>query len=262
MLAASRECVAGFTLVDVEVRVGEARLLAGVSVELPARSWTAVVGASGSGKSTLLRVLNRLIDPSAGTIAFGDAPLQSFDVRELRRRVGLVVQQPRLSAGSARENLLLPVRLGAITAAQADARLDLAIEAARLDRRLLEREVSELSGGERQRVALARALMLEPEVLLLDEPTSALDVDTARRVLAALDELRRSRGLTLIMVTHRIDEVSTAYADSRCVVLEGGRVVEAGAARAIVASPRSDAARALLGRGGQGVEERSDEGTR
>jgi ABC-type methionine transport system ATPase subunit len=213
-----------FRLEGVGVRAGASELLRDVDLALPAAEWTAIVGPSGSGKTTLLRLLNRLVDPTAGAIAYRGKPLPEYDVRALRREVGLVVQQPRLSAGTARANLDLPRQLDAIDADSARERLPFACSVAQLDDGLLDREVSLLSGGERQRVALARALMLAPRVLLLDEPTAALDRATAERVIDALETLRREQQVTLITVTHRVEELGERSALR--VTLGGGRVTD------------------------------------
>ena len=215
-----------FELQAVGVRAGDTDLLADIDLALPAAAWTALVGPSGSGKSTLLRLLNRLVEPSSGRVLYRGKPLPEYDVRVLRREVGLVVQQPRLGPGRVHDQLDIPRRLGAIDETTARERLPRAWEIARLDQKLLDREVVSLSGGERQRVALARALMLEPRALLLDEPTAALDRQTAREVIAALDALRREQGVTLIAVTHRTEELSDLAA--LCVVLSSGRVVDQG----------------------------------
>jgi len=235
----------GFRLEAVTVRAGGATLLAEVDLTLPGGAWTALVGPSGSGKTTLLRLLNRLGEPSAGSVSWAGQALSSYDVRALRRQVGMVVQQPRLTQGSVRHSLELPLRLGAIDAAQSRERLPWACDVAQLAQSMLEREVAALSGGERQRVALARALMLAPQALLLDEPTSALDRETARKLVAALERLRTERGTTLVAVTHRIDEVA-AFA-GLCVVLDRGRVAEQGPPAQVMTNPRTAVARELLG---------------
>jgi ABC-type methionine transport system ATPase subunit len=234
----------GFRLQGVSVRAGAAVLLDAIDLALPRGAWSAVVGPSGSGKTTLLRLLNRLADPSAGTIYWGGQPLPSYDVRALRREVGFVVQQPRLGQGNVRSSLELPLRLGAIDAAAARERLPRVCEIAQLPESVLERDLAEISGGERQRVALARALMLEPRALLLDEPTAALDRETARKLIAALERLRSETNLTLIAVTHRVEEL--AELAELCVVLSAGRIAEQGPPREVLHHPKSEVARTLL----------------
>ncbi len=235
----------GFRLEGVSVSAGGTALLREIDLALPRGQWSALLGPSGSGKTTLLRLLNRLTEPSVGTVSWAGRALPTYDVRALRREVALVVQQPRLGAGRVRDSLELPLRLGAVDAAVLHERLPLACETAQLPQALLERAVTALSGGERQRVALARALILAPRALLLDEPTAALDRDTARRLIAALDTLRRTQGLTLVAVTHRVEEL--AELAGLCVVLEAGAVAEQGPPQQVLQRPQSAAARSLLG---------------
>jgi ABC-type methionine transport system ATPase subunit len=237
----------GFELQAVSVRAGDALLLQDVDLALPAGAWTAIVGPSGSGKSTLLRLLNRLCEPSGGSVRWHGKPLPDYDVRALRREVGMVVQQPRLGPGCVRDQLDTPHKLGAIDAATARERLPQVCEVAQLDQKLLDRDTAQISGGERQRVALARALMLAPRALLLDEPTAALDRTTARALIAGLEALRRSQQLTLVAVTHRIEEL--AEIATTCAVLAAGRVVERGVPRELMQKPDSEVARALHGAG-------------
>jgi ABC-type methionine transport system ATPase subunit len=212
----------GFELRGVSVVAGTAVLLRDLDLRLAAGGWTALLGPSGSGKTTLLRLLNRLAEPSAGSVHWNGRALPDYDVRALRREVGLVVQQPKLGSGSVRDNLDLPRRLGGIDAATARERLPQVCDVAQLDARFLDRDLGSLSGGERQRVALARALMLAPRALLLDEPTAALDRGTARAVLNALDALRIERGLTLVAATHRVEELAQFGAAQ--ITLERGAV--------------------------------------
>jgi ABC-type methionine transport system ATPase subunit len=241
--AAMNHAHQGFRLEGVSVRAGDAILLDGIELELPASAWTVVLGASGSGKTTLLRLLNRLSDPSTGRVCWAGRALTDYDVRALRRQVGMVVQQPRLGQGRAQDALDLPVRLGGVDAATARERLPRVCEIAQLPQSLLGRELGSLSGGERQRLALARTLLLEPRALLLDEPTAALDRDTARALLAALERLRRDTGITVVAVTHRVEEL--AELAELCVVLAAGRVAEQGAPKHVLHGPQSEVVRAL-----------------
>jgi putative ABC transport system ATP-binding protein len=175
------------------------------------------VGPSGAGKSTLLRLLNRFEDPSAGEVRLHDRPLPSYDVQELRRRVGLVAQTPVLLTAQVLDDL----RLG---------RPDLPDdEAAELLRRVglpagfVRRETAGLSGGEAQRVCLARALAVRPEALLLDEPTSALDADSAALVEQVVEDLI-SGGITVVLVTHAPPQARRLAQE--IITLEGGRIVQ------------------------------------
>ena len=175
------------------------RVLSGVSFGVPAGGRLAVFGPSGSGKTSLLRLLNRLDEPAGGRVLLDGEDLRGLDATAVRRRVGLVFQQPFLFDQTVAGNLAYPLTLlhRELPRAAAAARL----AEFGLGEEVLDRRGDQLSGGQGQRVAVARALTLDPEVLALDEPTSALDAESARLLLAAL--LRRNAaGLTLIVVTH------------------------------------------------------------
>ncbi|PXY16694.1 ABC transporter ATP-binding protein [Prauserella flavalba] len=209
----------GFLLDQVTVTRGETRLLDAVSAHLPVGHCTAVVGPSGAGKSTLLRLLNRLDDPGSGQILLDGIPISDLDVLDLRRRVGLVAQQPVLLTDRVAGDL----RLGQPTLG--DHRMCELLERVGLPAGFAQRRTSELSGGEAQRVCLARALAVEPEVLLLDEPTSGLDgVSSGVIVEAARDHV--AAGGTVVLVSHDL-AVVRGIADT-VLVLEHGHLIAHG----------------------------------
>jgi ABC-type methionine transport system ATPase subunit len=242
-----------------QVRGGRA-VLDDVSLDLPRGGFTALIGPSGSGKTSLLRLLNRLDDPVGGTLELFGRPITEYPVRALRRRVGFVFQAPIMFAGTVRENLeaarrLAPDPVVRGPSAQPSVREGAAgveelLTLAGLDAGFAERAAADLSGGEKQRVALARTLMTRPEVLLLDEPTAALDPEVADRLLHTLMGLRETRGLTMVMVTHRLREARLAASD--VVMLEGGRVVEAGAAAQVLGDAARERTRSFLRAGEEG----------
>jgi ABC-type multidrug transport system fused ATPase/permease subunit len=164
-----------------------------------------LVGPSGSGKSTLLRCLNRLVEPTSGTLRFDGGDARSFDPRELRRRVALVMQTPVLFEGTVRDNLRL--RPADAPGDFSEDRLHAALAEVGLGPELLDRDGATLSGGEKQRVTIARALLRDPQALLLDEPTSALDPPNALLVVETISRLRATRGLSIVAVTHQADLV-------------------------------------------------------
>ena len=172
-----------------------------VSVALAEGDALTLVGPSGSGKSTLLRCLNRLVEPTAGTVRFAGRDIRSLDPRDLRRRAALVMQTAVLFEGTVRDNLRLR---------PADARFDFSeprltqvLVEVGLEPGFLERDATTLSGGERQRVSIARALLRDPQALLLDEPTSALDPPNAALVVDTISRLRESRRLSIVAATHQ-----------------------------------------------------------
>lgn len=208
-------------LEQVSVVRGGTTVLDDVSATLPAGRCTAVAGPSGAGKSTLLRLLDRLLEPTTGRVLLHGRPLPSYDVRELRRRVGLVQQVPVVLG----ETVLADLRVGRPELPEPEAAALLA--RAGLEGLALDRPTTGLSGGEAQRLCLARALAVGPEVLLLDEPTSALDAVAAQAVERVVRSLVAG-GLTAVLVSHDLAQ-ARRLADE-VVVLRAGRVVETGPA--------------------------------
>jgi ABC-type methionine transport system ATPase subunit len=234
-----------FSLRGVEQQRGGRRTLCGIDLDLPRHEVVAVVGPSGAGKTSMLRLLNRLDDPTGGSIAFDGAPIADVPVRTLRRRVAFVFQTPAMFSGTVRRNLEIAFSLG--TTNGTSPAPEEALRLAGLDESFLSREADRMSGGERQRVSLARALMTAPEVLLLDEPTSALDPEIAEHLMDTVRQLAERTGATIVMVTHRLAEARLA--SSYTVLLEAGRVVESGQTARMFAAPNEERTRAyLLGR--------------
>ena len=233
---------------------GKEPVLSRVSLELPEGGITVVIGPSGSGKSTLLQLLAGLLHPSEGQILF-----DGEDVTEVpteRRDVGVVFQSyalfPHLSV---RDNIAFGLKTGrrrfsgrssrrrpsrhTVEARVWDAAALLSLE------RLLDRRPSQLSGGEQQRVALARAVAPRPALLLLDEPLSALDARLRRTVRSELASLLRTLGTTVFYVTH--DQEEAMMLADHLVVLNEGRVVQAGAPLDLYRRPETPFVASFLG---------------
>jgi ABC-type methionine transport system ATPase subunit len=208
-----------------QVKEGNA-VLDGVELEINGGEITALIGPSGAGKTSLLRLLNRLDDPVAGQVLYRARPLNDYPVRELRRQVGFVFQTPVMFPGSVRDNLREASALAEKSETGLEARVLEVMALADLETSLADRDGERLSVGQKQRVNIARALMTQPEVLLMDEPTSALDPETADRLMETVKRLGREKGLTVVMITHRLSEARRA-SDST-VLMEKGRIVEAG----------------------------------
>jgi ABC-type methionine transport system ATPase subunit len=236
-----------FRLRDVTQERGGTRILDGLTVDLPHTPITAIVGPSGAGKTSLLRLLNRLDDPVSGEVFFANRPLTDYPIAALRRRLGFVFQQPSMFEGTVADNLRTAVELGGRAALANAPDVRGVLSAVGLLPEYLTRDAKALSGGEQQRVSLARALMTRPEILLLDEPTSALDPEIAVRLLATIKRLASDHGIPAIMVTHRLSEARQA--STFTVMLEAGRLVEAGDTTRLFTSASTARARAYLASG-------------
>ena len=222
-------------------------LIQGVNFSLESGGTLAIVGPSGSGKSTLLRLLNRLDEPTSGTVFLDEVDYKEIPPKELRRRVGMVTQRAFLFPGTVTANLEFGPRQRNETLSEGE-----------IDRLLAgvglagyaSRDVANLSGGEAQRVSFARTLANQPEVLLLDEPTSALDEESKR----GIEELTRGimqkgwaiptdRGLSdrkplsCVLVTHDLAQASRLA--QQVVVLESGRVVKSGSIEEVLGAPEN-----------------------
>ena len=205
------------------------RLVDEVSFSVAHGDVVAIIGPSGSGKSPLLRLLNRLDEPTEGTVFLDGKDYREFPPRELRRRVGMLLQQPFLFPGSVAENLAFgPEAHGRTLSAERTADLLRRVGLPGYG----ERDVARLSGGEAQRVSLARTLANEPEVVLLDEPTSALDEAAQLGVEELICSIINQRGLTCVIVTH--DHAQAARMAKRALLLKAGRVVGEGPVSEIV----------------------------
>jgi putative ABC transport system ATP-binding protein len=203
--------------------VGGKVILSGIWFEVRTGDMLGIVGPSGSGKSSLLRLLNRLDEPSGGTVFLDGVDYREMPPRELRRRVGMVTQRPFLFAGDVASNLRFgPAQRGEILPDDDIARL---LERVGLPG-FAAQDASVLSGGEQQRVSLARTLANRPEILLLDEPTSALDEQSKSGIEGLVRALVNDAGLTCVMVTH--DREQARRLCQRVIVLEGGRLVQSG----------------------------------
>ena len=226
---------------------GALHVLKGVDLTVAERELVFVIGPSGSGKSTLLRCLNRLEEPSAGSIRIDgtDVLHQRTDINHLRQRIGMVFQSFNLYPHmSALGNVTLALRkVVGKRRAEADtigrnalARVGLADRA--------DHYPGQLSGGQQQRVAIARAIALEPRVMLFDEPTSALDPELVGSVLAVMRALRES-GMTMVVVSHEMG-FARAAAD-RVLFMDEGLIVEEGPPAQIFGAPREERTRAFIG---------------
>ena len=209
-------------------------VLSDIDLDIAARGITAIIGPSGTGKSTLIRCINRLVEPTSGSIEFEghDLPrLTRHALRQARRRIGMVFQEFNLVERLTVMENLLSGRLGYVSAWKAWRRRFPASDVARAFELLdivglsgfANQRADSLSGGQRQRVGIARAVMQEPSVLLADEPTSSLDPKTSVEIMQLLTDIARARAIPVIVNMHDV-ELARRFAD-RIVGMAAGRIV-------------------------------------
>jgi osmoprotectant transport system ATP-binding protein len=212
-----------------------------LSLEVPAGKICVLVGPSGCGKTTSLKMVNRLIEPTAGRILIGDSDVAKRDLIELRRSIGYVIQSvglfPHQTVG---ENVATVPRLLGWDEARRRGRAEELLQLVGLDpMRYAGRYPSALSGGERQRVGVARALAADPPVLLMDEPFGAVDPIVRERLQNELLDLQERLAKTILFVTHDIDE-AIKMGDLVAVLQLGGHLAQFGTPEEILTSPASD----------------------
>ncbi|WAH36924.1 ABC transporter ATP-binding protein [Alicyclobacillus dauci] len=225
---------------NVTVEAGGDEILRGVSGSVGRGRVAAIIGPSGAGKSSLLSLCNMLRSPSSGKVYVLGREVREWDVRSLRRQVGMVFQAATIFPGTVEQNLAYGLRLHGQVLSDAGSLL----EDIGLSRDLLGRKAEDLSGGQKQRVALGRVLAMEPEILLLDEVTSALDVHAKQEVERTILHLHEKLRATLFWVTHDLAQAKRV-ADDIWFMAEG-RLIEVGSTASFFAAPSSDEARAFL----------------
>ena len=212
---------------EVTFSYGREPVLWAVSFDVEAGETIALVGPTGAGKSTLAALVPRLIEPNVGQVLIDGRDVSDYVITSLRSQVSMVLQDTVLLRGTIRDNIACGRPGASSSAVERAARLALVDEFTDrlprgLDTFVAERGV-DLSGGQRQRIAIARAILRDSPILILDEPTSALDTESEELIVAALDNLPRSR--TMLIIAHRLSTVRRA---DRIVVLDGGTIVEQG----------------------------------
>jgi putative ABC transport system ATP-binding protein len=214
---------------DLSYEIEGDRILDEVSLDVANGETIAIVGPSGAGKSSLLRLLNRLDEPTSGTVYLDGTDYRTLEPETLRKRVGLVPQQPALRSGTVRENVTIGPRLRGESISEE--RIAELLERVGLAG-YADRDVAELSGGEAQRIAIARTVANDPEVLLLDEPTASLDSESEAAIERLLTDLLASGERTAILVTH--DERQATRLADRVARFADGRIVEVGTPREVI----------------------------
>jgi ABC-type polar amino acid transport system ATPase subunit len=235
-------------IADLHKHFGKLHVLRGITTEVQRGEVVVLIGPSGCGKSTLLRCLNRLEQPTSGSIRVNGIEVTSpqADLRAVRRQVGMVFQRfhlfPHLTA---RENVALaPRHVLKIAEEEAQEQAQELLKRVGLANKA-EAFPAQLSGGQQQRVAIARALAMQPQVMLFDEPTSALDPELVGEVLEVMRDLARE-GMTMCVVTHEM-----AFAEEvahRVLFLDEGLIIEEGSPQQMFNAPRHERTRTFLQR--------------
>ena len=207
-----------------------------VSFTVESGEFIGIIGHTGSGKSTLVQHLNGLLKPSSGQILVDGEDLngEKVDRRALRQRIGLVFQYPeyQLFEETVAKDIAFGPTNQKLSSEEIDLRVRHAMELVKLDYdTYAEKSPFELSGGQMRRVAIAGVLAMQPSVLILDEPTAGLDPKGRDRILSMLEELHKNEGVTVLMVSHSMDDM--ARLATRLLVMSGGKLVADGSPRDI-----------------------------
>lgn len=204
------------------------------------------IGTSGSGKTTSMRMINRMTEPSEGTILIDGKDIQSFNPVELRRKIGYVIQSIGLMPHmTIRENITLVPKLLKVSKDERDKIAERMIDLVELPREMLDRYPHELSGGQQQRIGVVRALAADQDIILMDEPFGALDPITRDSLQDLVKDLQERLGKTIVFVTHDMDEALKL--SSRIAIMSEGRVIQFDTPDNILKAPANEFVEELIG---------------
>ncbi|PVU84396.1 ABC transporter ATP-binding protein (plasmid) [Cellulomonas sp. WB94] len=217
------------------------------SLTVPSHRTIALVGSSGSGKTTLLRMVNRMVEPTAGSVLIDGVDVAAVDRVQLRRSIGYVLQAGGLLPHrSVADNVATVPVLRGMPRRRARTRALELMERVGLDASMADRYPAQLSGGQQQRVGVARALAADPNILLMDEPFGAVDPVVRRELQHELRRLQQDLGKTVLLVTHDIDE-AFLVADEVVILREHAEVAQVGTPTEILARPADAFVRSFVG---------------
>lgn len=232
---------------NITKRYDGAAVVDNVSLVVAPRTVTVIVGTSGSGKTTLLRMINRLVEPSSGTIRIDGNDVTGIPGFKLRRQIGYAIQGHGLFPHrTVAQNIATVPELIGWDKKRIDAKIEELMQLFQLDPSLYaNRFPHELSGGQQQRVGVARALAAEPNILLMDEPFGALDPVIRAKAQMDLLEIQKKLGVTIVLVTHDMDEAFRLA--QQIVVMDKGHIVQRGSPAELVLEPATDFVRTMIG---------------
>lgn len=232
---------------DVSKSYGDSVAVGNFSLVVPSRQITVLMGLSGSGKTTLLQMVNKLVEPSKGTVLIDEEDIASLDSVNLRRSIGYVMQEVGLLP---HKTILENVELIATVAGQSKevsrANSVEMLNMVGIDESFFERYPAQLSGGQQQRVGVARALAIKPNILLMDEPFGAVDPIVREELQDELARIQKSLGLTIMFVTHDRHE-ALRIADQLVLLSAGGLIEQSGTPADFKNKPKNDFVKKLLG---------------
>lgn len=204
----------------------EVEALKNVSLSIEKGEWVAIIGHNGSGKSTLAKTINGLLAPTNGTVSVGNQLLTEETVWDVRRMVGMVFQNPdnQFVGSTVQDDVAFGLENSGVPRDEMVKRVTDAIDKVKMSD-FIEKEPARLSGGQKQRVAIAGVVALRPDIIILDEATSMLDPQGRQEVLATVKAIKEEENLTVISITHDIDEAASA---NRILVMKNGQLIREG----------------------------------
>ncbi|MBO0992823.1 ABC transporter ATP-binding protein [Bacillus sp. SD088] len=220
---------------SVNYTIDDVQILKNITGDFYKGKITTLVGPSGAGKTTLFRLCNAMKSPSSGEIYIHERSLDDYDQVELRRNVGIALQNAPMIHGSVRKNLALPTTLQGNVMAEEEAKRFMHIVG--LPNELLDRNSKDLSGGQRQKLSIARTLVNRPKILLLDEITSSLDRVSQEDIEKLIKRINQEYGTTIIWITHNLRQALTV-GDYTWVMMDG-QLMETGES-SLLNAPKND----------------------
>ncbi len=246
-----------FTGVSKTYDNGSTYALRDLNLTVANSEFLVLLGSSGSGKSTTMKMINRLIEPSAGAVELDGKPIKEIDLVQLRRSIGYVFQGiglfPHMSIA---ENIAIVPKLMGWSKEKQLTRVDELLDLINLPRNFAERLPEQLSGGQQQRVGVARALAVDPEYLLMDEPFGALDAVTRDKLQLEMLQWRKTLNKTVIFVTHDLFEALTL--GDRIAIFHEGVMQQVGTRSEILRTPATDFVKELFAKPAKQLQDFGD----